>query len=324
MTKVKRFLSAILAAALLVTAFAGCSSKSADGKKLKIVATVFPQYDWIKNITSGVDGIELIMLAGNGADLHSYQPTADDIVTIASCDMFVYVGGESDKWADDVLRQSLNGDMTVVSLLEELGDSVKNEELAEGMQAEDDGEAEDEAPEADEHVWLSLRNAEVLTGRISELLQEKDAANAEAYRKNTDEYVKRLEKLDADYKAVCDSSKHKTLLFGDRFPFRYMTDDYGLKYYAAFAGCSSETEASFETVSFLAGKLKELELPCVMTIENSDNKLAQTIIETAGVSEVGIVALDSLQSVTSSDAQNGADYLKTMEENLTALKTALG
>ena len=324
MTKVKRFLSAILAAALLVTAFAGCSSKSADGKKLKIVATVFPQYDWIKNITSGVDGIELIMLAGNGADLHSYQPTADDIVTIASCDMFVYVGGESDKWADDVLRQSLNGDMTVVSLLEELGDSVKNEELAEGMQAEDDGEAEDEAPEADEHVWLSLRNAEVLTGRISELLQEKDAANAEAYRKNTDEYVKRLEKLDADYKAVCDSSKHKTLLFGDRFPFRYMTDDYGLKYYAAFAGCSSETEASFETVSFLAGKLKELELPCVMTIENSDNKLAQTIIDTAGVSEVGIVALDSLQSVTSSDAQNGADYLKTMEENLTALKTALG
>ncbi len=324
MTKVKRFLSAILAAALLVTAFAGCSSKSADGKKLKIVATVFPQYDWIKNITSGVDGIELIMLAGNGADMHSYQPTADDIVTIASCDMFVYVGGESDKWADDVLRQSLNGDMTVVSLLEELGDSVKNEELAEGMQAEDDGEAEDEAPEADEHVWLSLRNAEVLTGRISELLQEKDAANAEAYRKNTDEYVKRLEKLDADYKAVCDSSKHKTLLFGDRFPFRYMTDDYGLKYYAAFAGCSSETEASFETVSFLAGKLKELELPCVMTIENSDNKLAQTIIDTAGVSEVGIVALDSLQSVTSSDAQNGADYLKTMEENLTALKTALG
>ncbi|WP_317399254.1 metal ABC transporter solute-binding protein, Zn/Mn family, partial [Anaerotruncus colihominis] len=178
--------------------------------------------------------------------------------------------------------------------------------------------------EADEHVWLSLKNAEVLVNAISKSLQEIDPDNKDTYAANSDAYVKKLSALDADYQAAVDGATYKTVLFGDRFPFRYLVDDYGLNYYAAFVGCSAETEASFETVSFLAKKVDELKLPCVLTIEGAQHKIAETIVQNTAEKKQKVLTLDSMQSTTSKDVANGTTYLSVMEKNLSVLKEALG
>ncbi len=476
------------------------SDKSA-GKSLKIVTTIFPEYDWVREILgSEADNDELTMLLDNGVDLHSYQPTADDIVKISACDLFIYVGGESDEWVEDALESAANKNMKVINLLEALGDSVKAEETVEGMQEEehdhnhdeeiskddikdrqisdfagewkslypyllngdldeycehkaeedednsttkdtyfekykaswqcdvnkisisgnkitftytdgkkvsaeytyagyqpkinDDGEissvryqfkaTDSKAPkyvqfndhghkpgsaehfhiyfgndgfdslmdsktnpffvknaltsdeildelmgheheeEMDEHVWLSLRNAEVLVNTISKSLQELDPDNKDIYSANSDAYVKKLSALDADYQTAVDTATYKTVLFADRFPFRYLVDDYGLSYYAAFAGCSAESEASFETVSFLAKKVDELKLPCVLTIEGTQHEIAETVVQNTAEKNQKVLTMDSMQSTTTKDVENGTTYLSVMEKNLSTLKQALG
>ena len=324
----KRFLALILAAIMSATIFGGCSSAPAkDDGKLNIVTTIFPEYDWVSNITSGAEDVNITLLLENGADLHSYQPTAEDIVKISSCDVFIYVGGESDKWVDDALKGAANKEMTVINLLDILGTKAKEEETVEGMQAEHeekDGkeEAEEEA-ELDEHVWLSLKNASMLCGKISDKLSEKDAKNKELYSKNTENYLKKLNELDARYKAVRDSAKYDTLIFADRFPFRYLIDDYNLKYYAAFSGCSAESEASFETVAFLAKKLDELKLPALMKIDGSDGKIANTVLQTSNQKNAQILELDSMQSVNKKDIDEGKTYLSIMESNLAVFTQAV-
>ena len=316
-----RFLALILAVIMAATIFGGCSSAPAkDEGKLNIVTTIFPEYDWVSNITSGAEDVNITLLLENGADLHSYQPTAEDIVKISSCDVFIYVGGESDKWVDDALKGATNKEMTVINLLDILGTKAKEEETVEGMQTEHeekDGkeEAEEEA-ELDEHVWLSLKNASMLCGKISDKLSEKDAKNKELYSKNTENYLKKLNELDAQYKAVRDSAKYDTLIFADRFPFRYLIDDYNLKYYAAFSGCSAESEASFETVAFLAKKLDELKLPALMKIDGSDGKIANTVLQTSNQKNAQILELNSMQSVNKKDIEEGKTYLGIMESNL--------
>ena len=290
-----------------------------------VVATIFPVYDWVREVAG--DDVDLTLLLDNGVDLHSYQPTAQDIMKVATCDMFVYVGGESDDWVEDALSEAVNPDMVVVNLVEAMGEDIKMEEIVEGMEREEDEHEadahEDHEDEADEHVWLSLRNAQKLVKVLASALGEADPANAERYAANADAYAEKLAALDAEYAAVCEGADYDTLLFGDRFPFRYLTDDYGLKYYAAFSGCSAESEASFETVVFLAGKLEELQLPAVMTIEGSDGRLADTVVQTTGTRDAKILTLDSMQSTTSEDLKNGATYLGIMQANLEVLKQAL-
>lgn len=266
--------------------------------------------------------MDLTMLLDNGADLHSYQPTASDIMKISECDIFIYVGGESDTWVEDALKEAVNKNMKVINLLEVLGSSVKEEEVVEGMKAENEFGAEEEA-EYDEHVWLSLKNAKVICKAIADDLAEIDPAKADTYQKNEETYAEKLDELDQSYQETVDSSTQNTLLFGDRFPFRYMTDDYGLRYYAAFAGCSAETEASFETITFLAGKIDELGLKNIITIENSDQKVAKTIIENTEEKNQGILTMDSMQATTSDDTKNGATYLSIMEKNLNTLQKTL-
>ena len=323
----KKIISLILAALTAVAVFAGCSSAPAkDEGKLKIVTTIFPEYDWVSNITAGAENVDLTLLLENGSDLHSYQPTAEDIVKISSCDVFIYVGGESDKWVDDALKGAVNKNMTVINLLDTLGTNAKEEETVEGMQAEKDGhddKEEHEETEFDEHVWLSLKNASILCDKISAKLGEKDAANKELYSKNTGEYVKKLNELDAQYKALRDSAKYDTLIFADRFPFRYLVDDYNLKYYAAFSGCSAESEASFETVAFLAKKLDELKLPALMKIDGSDGKIAKTVLQTSNQKDAKILELDSMQSVNKKDIEGGKTYLSIMKSNLDILAQAV-
>ena len=331
----KKITALLLALFMLVGALAGCGKQDDTNKtdKLSIVTTIFPEYDWVREILGDkADNAEITMLLDNGVDLHSYQPTADDIVKISDCDLFIYVGGESDGWVEDALRNAANRNMKVINLLEVLGDSVKTEEIVEGMQEEhehedahahDDAEEHEHEEEADEHVWLSLKNAKMLVRVISKALQELDPDNKDIYAANADAYVKRLSALDADYQAAVDAASNKTILFGDRFPFRYLVDDYGLRYYAAFVGCSAETEAGFETISFLAKRVDEWKLPCVLTIEGAQHKIAETIVRNTTTKNQKVLTMDSMQSTTTQDVKNGTTYLSVMEKNLSVLKEAL-
>ena len=506
----KKMIPLFLVLTMAVGLLAGCGKKNAaekgesDSNKLSVVTTIFPEYDWVKEILGDKAGsTDLTMLLSSGVDLHSYQPTADDIVKISDCDLFVYVGGESDGWVDDALKNAANKNMKVINLLDVLGDSVKTEEVVEGMQetehahdhskevstfedhevqdrslsdwegswqsaypfaldgtlddafaamaeegemtadeyktyyqngyktditniniegdhiaftyedgkkvgsdykyigyyiqnwstgtkaamyrfeavdrtsgapiciefndhmiesaapehfhirmsnesfdaivdpekswptffpadmtGEDlcehmEGHGHDHEEEADEHVWLSLKNAKTLVDAISNALQELDPDNKDTYAANTSAYIEKLSALDGAYQSAVDGAARKTVLFGDRFPFRYLVDDYGLRYYAAFAGCSAESEASFETVSFLAKKVDELKLPCVLTIEGKNHKIAETIVENTAEKNQKILTMDSMQSTTSEDVANGTTYLSVMEQNLGVLKEAL-
>ena len=328
----KKILALLLALWIPAAVLSGCAPQddSAASNKLNIVTTIFPAYDWVREILGDeTDRAEITTLLDSGVDLHSYQPTVDDIVKISNCDLFLYVGGESDGWVEDALKNAPNKDRKVIRLLDVLGDSAKAEETVEGMQEEEhdhEEEAHDREEEAeyDEHIWLSLKNAQMLVAAISEALQESDPARKDTYAANAAAYAEKLSALDGEYRAAVDSGKYKTLLFGDRFPFRYLADDYGLDYYAAFPGCSAETEASFETVSFLAGKMDALGLPCVLTIEGTQHKIAETIVQNTAQKNQQVLTMDSMQAVTANDASSGVSYLSIMEKNLSVLKKALG
>ena len=302
-----------------------------------IVTTIFPEYDWVKTLLGdNPASAEVVLLLDNGVDLHSYQPTAEDMMNIAQSDLFIYVGGESDGWVKDALKEAVNEDMIVIDLLEEMGNLAKEEEVVEGMQEEEHdhdhgeeaGEADhdhEEDPELDEHVWLSLKNAKVLCTVIEEALEKVDPDHAGEYQANLDTFTAQLDALDESYQEAAASAQYDTLLFGDRFPFRYLTDDYGLSYYAAFAGCSAETEASFDTIIFLADRMDELELPAILTLEGTDQRIAQTVLQTCGgEKDRKILEMDSMQSVTAKDVEEGASYLQIMEKNLEVLREALG
>lgn len=289
------------------------------GQKFSIVSTIFPQYDWIRQIIGEDAGnIELTLLLDNGVDLHNYQPTTDDVITITECDMFIYVGGESDTWVNDILKNAVNKDMVVVDLMDVLGDAVKEEEIKEGMEHD-----HEEETEFDEHVWLSLNNAKTLCEYLAKVLVELDGANASAYNANLAAYTAQLDALNLEYQEAALAAPVKTLLFGDRFPFRYLVDDYGLDYYAAFSGCSAETEASFETIVFLANKVDELGLKNIMVIDTSDQSVAKTVVQNTETKNQNILVLDSMQSVTAADLNAGTSYLTIMENNLKVLKEAL-
>ena len=309
-----------------------CGTMQEDDGKLHVVAAIFPLYDWTREIIGEeVQDVNLTLLVNNGTDLHSYQPSASDLVNISTCDVFLYVGGASDAWVEDALKNVMNPDMQVINLMDVLGSGAMEEEIVDGMQhsheeheehEQSDG-ASHEGGSLDEHVWLSLNNAVLFVNHISEVLETVDAENAERYRSNADAYVNRLKALEAEYRNTIEQAETDTLLFCDRFPFRYLTEDYGLKYYAAFPGCSAETEASFATIAFLAEKLEELQLPAVITIEGSDNKIAQTVIQNTKAKNQTIVSLDSLQSVSKKDIEDGVTYLSVMEKNLAVLKQVL-
>lgn len=316
--------------------FTGCGASekpTAQGDKLKIVTTIFPEYDWTREILGDQsERTEVTMLLDNGVDLHSYQPTADDLIKIAECDLFIYVGGESDGWVESALASTSNPDRAVINLIDTLGDSVKLEEVVEGMQETEHDHEEDEdhahdadeqETETDEHVWLSLRNAQAVCQKIAEKLGEIDPEHEQAYTRNALAYIDKLAALDAKYQAAVDAANNKTLVFGDRFPFRYLTEDYGLNYYAAFVGCSAETEASFETIRFLAEKTDALGLSHVLTIENPNHKIAETVVANTSGKNQQVLSMDSMQAVTSKDVDAGATYLSIMEHNLDVLTQAL-
>ena len=309
-----------------------CSDSQKNNDKIKIVTTVFSEYDWTMSVLGDKkDNADVTLLLDSGADLHSYQPTVADIAKVATCDLFIYVGGESDEWVDDALKNATNKNMIVINLLETLGDKAKEEELVEGMQGEEhdheEGEehnGEEEETEYDEHVWLSLKNAVIFVNEIASALGKIDKENASAYESNAKDYIGKLSALDNQFEEAVAAATTKTLLFGDRSPFRYLVDDYGISYYAAFVGCSAETEASFETIVFLSGKVDELGLTAILKIESSDGSIAQTIKNNTNGKNQKILTMDSLQSATKNEYVVGRTYLKVMQDNLAVLTEALG
>ena len=361
----KRIIAVVAALALCVGVLAGCTAQaatpSAPSSKVKVVCATFPAYDWVKQVVGDQsDRYEITYLMGSGTDLHSYQPTVDDIAKISSCDLFVYVGGESDGWAEDAVKAAANPNMHVVNMLEAVGDAAVEEEVVEGMQAEGEdhdhdheseaghdhtaeadhdhdhtadahdheGEAghhhdESSEPEYDEHVWLSLRNAQKIVDAIAGELSAVDASAADTYAANAKAYKQQLADLDGRYSKMVKDAKCNTVVFADRFPFRYLVDDYNLSYYAAFVGCSAETEASFDTIAFLAKKVDELGLKAVLVIEGSDQKIAQTVVQGTTDKNQKILVMDSLQSTPDSDVAAGKTYLSAMEGNLKVLAEAL-
>ncbi len=344
MKKINKLIVLLLVAIVLLSSCV----KNTEGKKevigdkkIKIVATTFPQFDWVREIAGeNMKNIELSLLLDNGVDLHSYKPTAEDIIKIGKADLFIHVGGVSDAWVEDVLKIS-SKDVKRISLVEVLDDKVKMNEVVEGMEVhehehehgeeyehehehenEEEHEHEGEHQHLDEHVWLSLKNAIVLVDEIASSLAEIDKQNADLYKKNASDYIEKLSNLDLEYEQVVRSASRKTILFADRFPFRYMIDDYGLEYFAAFSGCSAESEASFETIAFLSEKVKELDLKSVMTLEGREKDVAKTVISNSGM-DCKILEMDSMQSINQKNVEDGAKYFDIMLKNKKSLEEVL-
>lgn len=350
MKKVASIAILLFASALMLTACNTESGKKDSApKKISVVATIYPQYDWLKNVIGErADAVDLKLLIKNGTDLHSYKPSAQDIATIAKADLVVYVGGESDEWIEKALEATPKEGRIALNLMKALGDRVKEEEVVEGMQVEEHHhehgeEAEEhehehhehaekhedehhhhEEVENDEHIWLSLKNAWILVNALAQSLSKVDSANSSIYTANAVLYNAKLWEMDKEFATATSDASQKTVLFGDRFPFRYLVDDYGIKYYAAFVGCSAESEASFETVTFLAGKMDSLQLPAIFTIDGSNGKIARAILEASKNSKnAQVLTLNSMQSVTDEQIKAGVDYLSIMRDNLEVLKKAL-
>ncbi|MGN1195109.1 MAG: metal ABC transporter substrate-binding protein [Acutalibacteraceae bacterium] len=328
----KKIISVFLALTLILTVFCACSSDKSEQQtssqnasdtqpesssdKLNVVCTIFPQYDFCREIAG--DKIDLVLLLDSKTDLHSFEPTSEDIMKISNCDLFINIGGESDDWADDVIKSSQNSSLSVLSLMDTV--ETHEEEALEGQQEEEDEEDEEHEHEQDEHIWTSLKNAEKMTNAITDKLCELDNENAEYYKSNCSAYTEKLSELEKQYAECVDTAKTKTLLFADRFPFRYLAEDYDLKCYAAFSGCSAQTEASFETMAFLVNKVKEENLKYIIMIDGSDGSVAESV---SRQSSAEIKTLNSCQSVPQEDLQNGVSYLSIMQQNLEVLKEVL-
>lgn len=326
----KKILFLILLTILLLgstVSLVSCDAVMTDeeGDKPHIVTTVFPSYDWVRALLGNqADKADLTLLLDSGVDLHSYQGTAKDILQISSCDLLIYVGGPSDKWIDDVLQNAVNKSMTVIRLLDILGDDVHLHE----NDAHDHEHTDDDTHSIvqDEHVWLSLKHAARFCRAIETALFSLLPDCADEISINASAYMNELTTLDNAYRAAVDNAKQKTLLFADRFPFIYLTEDYDIPYYAAFSGCASaESEITPATRIFLAKKVDELGLSFILQTDTADGQIANAVRESATNGDtISILTLHSMQSITASDASRGATYLSIMQENLSILKRAFG
>lgn len=317
----KKYISALIIASLLLTVVAGCSPNNGtatSSDSLSVVSTIFTPFDFVREITG--DQADVTMLLPPGSESHSYEPTPQDIIKIQNCDVFIYVGGESDEWIHEVLDSLDTSKMKIITLMDCV--DVVEEDLIEGMENEPEEPDSDthEESELDEHVWTSPKNAKLIVQKISDVFCETDSANATLYKQNTVAYLSKLDELDQSFQQVVNHAARKTLVFGDRFPFRYLVDAYGLEYFAAFPGCSTETEASAATVAFLIDKMKAEQIPVVFHVELSNQRMANTISEATGAK---VLLLHACHNISKSDFEQGVSYLDLMEQNVAHIKEAL-
>lgn len=317
----KRLFSLLLAGMMLLGGLSGCSAPAEQEERLSVVATIFPQYDFARQVMGGDDN--LTMLLRPGQEVHSYEPTPQDIIAIQNCDLFIYVGGESDAWIEDVLDGMDTSNMVILSLMDvvdPLEEDTENvlENPEEHDHQEDGTHLHEE--EYDEHVWTSPKNAMLITQAICDALCEIDPDNAGQYQANTADYLTQLEALDAAFREVIGDAQRDTLFFGDRFPLLYFVREYGLNYYAAFPGCASETEPSAATVARLIDLVREEEAPVVYQIELSNGNIARSIADSSGAR---VETFYTCHNITADDFNAGETYLSLMQRNVESLKEAL-
>lgn len=319
MNKINRFsfFSLFLLTALI---FSACSVPSFENNnneedKLKIVTTIFPQYDFARQI--GKEKVSLKMLVTPGGESHSYEPTPQDIIVVRDCDIFISVGGESDVWSNVILNSIDTSDITVIKLMDCV--EAVEEEISDGMTEKLPTVTENEA-EYDEHVWTSPKNAKAISETIAKSMIACDGENKDFYQANFEDYENRLNELDREYRNTISKAENPTVVFGDRFPFRYLFDEYGLKYYAAFPGCSTDSDVSAKTMMLLIDKIKENNLSTVFYIEFSARKIADTL---SSETRAEPLLLHSCHTVSKEDFEGGITYIDLMKNNLENLKRGL-
>lgn len=321
----RKFFAVIMAMALFVLLITGCGTDNTVSKDksteeaLNVVTTIFPPYDFASQIAG--DKAEVSMLLPPGAESHSYEPTPQDIIKIQNCDVFIYTGGDADAWVDDILKSMDTSKMKIVKMIDCV--PAVEEKIVEGMQPEEEENSDSvktEEPEYDEHVWTSPQNAIKITQAISDALCQIDKNNQEYYQENTSAYITELKALDNEFKEIVSKASRKVIVFGDRFPLRYFADEYGLQYYAAFPGCSTETEPSVNTIKFLVDKVKLEKIPVVFYIEFSNHKTADSICEATGAKPL---LYHSCHNVSQKDMDKGMSYVDIMRQNEANLKEAL-
>ncbi len=338
---------------ILATILLPLHAFSAQKDKKVLVATSFYEFDWLSQIIKGKeDNFSVKLLIDNGIDVHNYQPSVKDVAMISAADLFIYNGGISDAWAKDIAENAQNPKLIAFNVMQSLGNKVKTEAMVEGMQTtarrhghKEHGHVEEDVHDsheghnhaahehcdhdhtydmhADEHIWLSLKNAAYVCEKLGRVLSIIDPRNKKIYEENAKAYIKRLKALDKEYAKAVNNSPRKPLIFADRFPFLYMMKDYGIDYFAAFQGCSAETEASFNTVLFLSKKVDELDAGSVLIIDGGMEELAKTVINNTKKQKAKILTLNSLQSVSKKEIEEKATYLSLMQDNLLVLKQAL-
>lgn len=325
---------------LVILLFVSILSFNTQAKELTIVTTIFPIYDFVNNITKGNDEVKVKLLMQNGADLHSFAPSAKDMIEILNADAVIYIGGPSDKWLNDALTNN-NKTQLHIPLIDTIGLSLHNEEIVEGMQYDEhDHHGHHHEHEhnhehdlikptvanenlIDEHIWLSLKNAKVMVNEIAKQLTAIDSVNTTLYLNNAKDYIAKIDALDEQYGKTIENSKYKEIIVADRFAFVYLVKDYNLNYAAAFPSCSAETNASFNTIAYLADKLNKNPNNTLLTLERSDNKVANAVIGNSNKKQTQVLVLDSMQAVTNAQIANGISYLSIMQQNLKNLDKAL-
>ncbi|MCL2043728.1 MAG: metal ABC transporter substrate-binding protein [Treponema sp.] len=314
----------ILLLAISMACFAGCREDRravmrSEDDRIHVTTTIFAPYDFVRNIAG--DRVNLTMLLPPGSESHSFEPSPRDIITIQNTDVFIYIGGESDEWVARILESMDTDTMKILTLM----DMVERleEEIVEGMEDHDHDDHDDDHDHEivfDEHVWTSPRNAMAIIQAITEILCEADSVNADFYRNNAAAYIEALQELDAAFEAVIAGAQRRTVVFGDRFPFRYFAHAYGLEYFAAFPGCSTQTEPSVATVAFLINKIREEQIPVIFHIELSNERMADTISGETGAQKL---LLHSAHNITRRDFDAGLGFLEIMHRNVDNLREAL-
>jgi len=305
---------------MILLTFAGCSSQtqgtdSIASGKLKVMTTLFPYYDFVRQIAG--DRVELTLLVPSGKDTHSFEPTPSDMISIQKSDLFIYNGGELETWVDKILSSIDTDNVTTVSMLDSI--DLLEEELAEGME-EEDAHDDGEETEYDEHIWTSPKNAVKLIHVITETLAEADPDNSSVYRTNAENYIRQLNELDADFTDTVTTASRKIIVLGDKFPLLYFTNDYDLDYRAAFSGCSTDTEPSVETLAYLINLVKEQDIPVVYYLELSSHSIADAISEATGAKSL---LFHSCHNISTEDFESGVTYMQLMKQNVENLKEGL-
>lgn len=314
--KLKRKLLAVITAAATIFSLCACSSESSysssDSGKLKIVSTVFPPYDLAKQIAG--DNAEISILLPPGSEIHNYEPSAKDMIAIRNCDIFLYIGGENEQWAEKLINSNDTENVTAVKLIDYVP------VLSEDEDEHDHDHDHEHEHETDEHIWTSPKNAQLMLSAVYDAICKVDPSDKQTYTKNKDAYAKQLSDLDNAYRSAVDNAKNKTIVLADKFPFRYLAHEYGLEFSAAFAACSDESEPGVSTMIKLTKTIKENNIPAVYYLEFSSTKIADTLCDETGATKL---MLHSCHNVSKQDIENNVSYVDLMKQNLENLKLTL-